>query len=433
MFSRLLLACLIALAFCLPAPAQGKDTTTVYFVTNRAKALENKHCSKNFDQFQSTFGSNIVYGVTEVKLPEKQYEWQHTCKRLKYLSNLRKEERLSFKSVVTGTCFSNVEPLKNVVATNKKVLLFVHGYNMDVTMSVQILARIVNDLKQLYPEDAADLVPIAFCWPSENRWHRYISDQERVQLSQPSFNKFMEEIGFGIRPDQTNTKTLSMISHSLGNTLTVNYLISRGQQISVPDHQIERVLLCSPDISYYLYFMNQDTILKNCDSVSVLFSGNDRPILVSRLLHNCPRLGSPFSQPSKVLARVLPKQMNPIFHFQVKPVPDWMKGIPAIAATCNDTDGSDKTTLDVPPTHFVDFTDLDVGMTRLALPFLTFQIGHSLPGPLLSSLLVSKDLRPPHSWNYIVDPKKLEKSGYFDEQIDRVMQTYKLQFIHQSK
>jgi len=125
----------------------------------------------------------------------------------------------------------------------RKVLVFVHGFNNRFDEAVFRFAQIVHDSK-------SRAIPVLFTWPSrgEVALSAYTYDRESANYSRDALEQLLATLS-----RNPNVAEINVIAHSMGNWVTLEALRTRSiQRASAPSRdrsdKLKNVLLVAPDV-----------------------------------------------------------------------------------------------------------------------------------------------------------------------------------------
>lgn len=168
---------------------------------------------------------------------------------------------------------------------DRKILLFIHGYNTSTTDAALRLAQFTHDSNYAG-------VPVLFTWASASRTTEYVFDLNSALIASQKIAEIQDLL------DQTNAEVYDIFAHSMGTFLTMQGLVERAQAGQLNRKgRLGHVVLASPDIDSDL-FRSQ---LARFDSIPekffVLLSRDDRALAVSSVIAGgVPRLGAADTQ-----------------------------------------------------------------------------------------------------------------------------------------
>lgn len=159
----------------------------------------------------------------------------------------------------------------------RKLLVFVHGYNVTFENAAKRSAQLKHDLK--FQGETA-----FFSWPSQGKLLGYWSDETAIREAEP----FLEEFLLNIAKKST-AESIYIIAHSMGNRAFGNvfpkvHLALKGNQ------SIKEIMLAAPDVGAKVFKNEIAPYLKfsNC-CCTVYSSGKDKALWGSWLAHGFAR------------------------------------------------------------------------------------------------------------------------------------------------
>ncbi|MBX9457703.1 MAG: alpha/beta fold hydrolase [Rhizobium sp.] len=235
----------------------------VYAVTTRNRINPD---SNVFDAGKATAPN---YAELTVSIPPthkpSQIEWPKGRK-----ANPAKDFAVTGQAVLSEAAFREaIHPGK---AGSNRVGIFVHGYNYNFQESLFRLAQISHDAR-------LDGTPILFSWPSQAAVAGYVADKESATYSRDYLAALMTEAVAG-RSD----KDVMVFGHSMGGWLVVEAL--RQLKLQGRDDVLAKlnVVLAAPDIDEDVFRTQMAVIGKMKNPMTILVSGDDRALAVSRLI-----------------------------------------------------------------------------------------------------------------------------------------------------
>ena len=153
----------------------------------------------------------------------------------------------------------------------RDVLVFVHGYNTDLTSAIFRTAQFAYDVN--YPG-----IPVLFSWASSGRTFDYVYDLNSALHARDALLETGDVLS------RTDAGGFNVIAHSMGTLLTVEamrqaVLEARGRP---NDFRVKNVALAAPDIDLAL-FKRQLEVLPTTDfPIFVLTSSDDQALSLSR-------------------------------------------------------------------------------------------------------------------------------------------------------
>nr|WP_283848708.1 alpha/beta hydrolase [Bradyrhizobium brasilense] len=159
------------------------------------------------------------------------------------------------------------------------LLVFVHGYNVSFFDAAMRTSQLAHDLS--FQGEA-----IFFSWPSAATTSGYSHDEEVVQLSEPAFNHFLDDL------EKSGASDIIIVAHSMGNRLVTKVLGSRAAQ-GKQTSNLRELLLAAPDINAEIF---REQILPGLEKLrgahkSIYASSADLALRASKIVHDYRRVG----------------------------------------------------------------------------------------------------------------------------------------------
>lgn len=170
--------------------------------------------------------------------------------------------------------------LETLPARDRDVLVFVHGYNTDLTSAVLRTAQFAHD-------SGFDGLPVVFSWASRGRTLDYVYDLNSALHAREN----LVEVGAALT--STRAEGVDLLAHSMGNLLTLEALRSAALVGRLERAlRLRSVTLAAPDVDLDLFRKQLSTIPRNVAPIYVLVSGDDRALAISRrIAGGVPRAG----------------------------------------------------------------------------------------------------------------------------------------------
>lgn len=160
----------------------------------------------------------------------------------------------------------------------RRVLLFVHGYNVTFNDALTATARISSEVQ--FP-----VIPVAYSWPSDGSYVGYWHDEDNVRGSSRRFMSFLEEF---LKKSPTE---VIIVCHSMGAREVTSALAELGRHGSrFP--ALQKIIFAAADISSK-EFLDEWPYLQKLEGVQFGFyaSDHDLALRLSHVVHRLPRLG----------------------------------------------------------------------------------------------------------------------------------------------
>jgi esterase/lipase superfamily enzyme len=118
----------------------------------------------------------------------------------------------------------------------KRVLVFVHGYNNQFDDALYRFAQIEKDSE-------APSIPVLFTWPSRGKLLAYPYDRESANYSRSALEKVLQAL-----VDDPQVKEVAVLAHSMGNWVALEALRQMAIRHGSVPAKIANVMLAAPDV-----------------------------------------------------------------------------------------------------------------------------------------------------------------------------------------
>lgn len=159
-------------------------------------------------------------------------------------------------------------------ATNRDILVYIHGYNQTFEQAVLDGARLSKGIKF-----AGDTM--VFSWPSRASLFDYNFDRESAMLSRDALDQEIEDL-----LASPAVGRVSIVAHSVGTMLTTEAL--RVLYAKLGDYAADRVgaiVLASPDIDMDVFTAAIPRIGPLAGKITIITATDDRALAVSRMVN----------------------------------------------------------------------------------------------------------------------------------------------------
>lgn len=155
---------------------------------------------------------------------------------------------------------------------NRKVLLFVHGYN---TMFAEALYRFT----QVVQDSRSPAAPVLFTWASRGQLAQYVYDTNSATIARDALEHTIRLL-FASDADQIN-----ILAHSMGNWVTIEAMrqIKMSDRLPHPS-KLGQVILAAPDIDVDVFKSEMRTFGKPRKPFYIVLSKDDRALAVSNFI-----------------------------------------------------------------------------------------------------------------------------------------------------
>ena len=164
----------------------------------------------------------------------------------------------------------------------RKILLFVHGYNNTTSDAILRLTQFVED-------SGYQGVPVLFTWASAAKAPRYVYDLNSALVARSKVGEMASVLA------QTNAKDIDIFAHSMGAFLTMEGLVDAQQEGRLGTRKsIANIMLASPDIDIDLFRTQIAQLPKPLiERIFLLVSEDDAALRFSRrIAGGVPRVGA---------------------------------------------------------------------------------------------------------------------------------------------
>jgi hypothetical protein len=165
-------------------------------------------------------------------------------------------------------------------ASEKQVLLYIHGYNNSFVDAVETAALLAIDMK-------FGGTVVVFSWPSGGAILDYLGDEDEVLTSRMNFVDFVSSI-----QDLSKIERLHVLTHSMGGRLITEAMDWMNGRPNYSDNMVYNLVLAAPDIYTSRFELALASMKALSSRVSLYASDNDEALVCSdRLAHGKPRAG----------------------------------------------------------------------------------------------------------------------------------------------
>jgi esterase/lipase superfamily enzyme len=178
--------------------------------------------------------------------------------------------------------------LKQHLPRNRRVLVFVHGFNNRFEDAVYGLAQIAHD-------SGADAAPILFTWPSRGSIFDYAYDRESTLYSRDALEETLRRVA-----SDPGVGEITVMAHSMGASLLMETLRQMAIRDGRVTAKVRNVILASPDVDFDVFATEWRSIGQPRPRLSVFASRDDAALRASRLVAgDVARLGqiNPLAEP----------------------------------------------------------------------------------------------------------------------------------------
>ena len=249
----------------------------VFFATNRTPAADSR-------VFFGPERGAMSYGITRVGIPPgHQLGRQEGPSVFKFEWSPDDHKHINVREVITLTPKNYYERLGRAVedSPDGKLMVFVHGYNVDFPDASRLVAQFANDLKFSGPV-------VLFSWPSQGSLTGYTIDETNAEWSQAHLNELLASL-----IENVPARNIYLVGHSMGNRILGEAMTTLATDRLDGDLIVFReIVMIAPDIDTDVFRLDMAPRLSNTGiNVTLYASSNDRALMASKAFHGYPRAG----------------------------------------------------------------------------------------------------------------------------------------------
>ncbi|NJN05380.1 MAG: alpha/beta hydrolase [Rhodobacteraceae bacterium] len=170
--------------------------------------------------------------------------------------------------------------LRPVPRRDRKLLIWVHGYNSTLTDAALRLAQFVEDT-------GYDGIPLLFSWASAGKLTSYVYDINSALMARDAIN------WLGAALARSSFESIDVVAHSMGNFLVLEAIRGAANaNLFDTSGKLKTVVLADPDIDYELFVTQVAALPPEKRRFYVLVSNDDRALALSSFLSRRPRVGN---------------------------------------------------------------------------------------------------------------------------------------------
>ena len=164
--------------------------------------------------------------------------------------------------------------------SNRRVLVFVHGFNTRFEAAVYRFAQIVHD-------SGAEAAPLLFTWPSRGSVFDYAYDKESANFSRDVLEALLQHLA-----KEPGVGEIAIVAHSMGAWLTTEALRQMAIRNGRIAPKIRQVILAAPDIDVDVFASQLRSMGHAPPQFTIFVSRADRALRLSRgIAGDVERLG----------------------------------------------------------------------------------------------------------------------------------------------
>ena len=273
----LLVGCASAPKAEVQAAESKAHTVDVFYATDRdAKP-------GGVEDFAGTRGS-MSYGIATVGIPPN-HEIGHreapSVFKFEWSADERKHIAVTGLLPMDQTEFYQQLSWAVEKSRDRRLMVFIHGYNTPFAEAARLVAQFATDLKFAGPV-------LLFSWPSEGSLTGYAVDETNTEWSQPHLVQVLKGV-----LDRTQAERIYLVAHSMGGRLLARSYLTLIADRPTDDHKrMREMILVAPDIDADLF--RQDIAGRLAGTgihVTIYASSGDRALMASHAFHGYARAG----------------------------------------------------------------------------------------------------------------------------------------------
>lgn len=162
----------------------------------------------------------------------------------------------------------------------KRLMIFVHGYNVDFPEAARGLAQFSTDLK-------FDGPVLLFSWPSQNTLMGYAKDATNADWSQTQLTRVITDV-----LDRTDATQIFLVAHSMGSAALTRAYTNVINERPLDIYRVQHMVLVAPDMDADIFRHEVAPRLASARTPVTLYaSSGDRALMASKTFNGYPRAG----------------------------------------------------------------------------------------------------------------------------------------------
>lgn len=252
----------------------GARTVELFYATTRATESRGEFGRERGD---------LSTGIVDVAIPPNHVigrNEQPSMFRFEWSEDERKH--IAYRGTRPLTNDGFIQQLNTAIEQSpaKRLMVFVHGYNVDFPEAARGLAQFSTDLK-------FDGPVLLFSWPSRNSLMGYAADATNADWSQTHLARVLTDV-----LDRTDAEQIFLVAHSMGSlTLTRAYTnVIRERPLDI--YRIQQMVLIAPDMDADVFRHEIAPRIASAHTPVTLYaSSGDRALMASKTFNGYPRAG----------------------------------------------------------------------------------------------------------------------------------------------
>lgn len=249
----------------------------VYFVTDRAALPGSK-------KFYGSDRGEISFGITQVGIPPGHEMGRHegpSLLKFEWSPNEHKHIKVLGVQNLAQDAFADKLARAVEASPDGKLMIFVHGYNVDFREGSRVLAQFAKDLKFRGPV-------VLFSWPSRGSLTGYAVDSTNAEWAATDFIRLLDAM-----LNRIPAKDIYVVAHSMGNRVLARGMTALAEVRSQADlAKFREMVMIAPDIDADVFRNNlAPRLARTGIHITLYASSNDRALMASKAFNGYPRAG----------------------------------------------------------------------------------------------------------------------------------------------
>lgn len=256
-----------------PSPRQ----VDIFFATNRAPEIDSGN-------YFGTERGEMSFGISHVGIPPGHIMGRKEQPSVfKFQWSPDEHKHIKVRDVLRLTQKDFLQRLTEAVSESPggKIMIFVHGYNMEFNQAARDVAQFANDLKFSGPV-------LLFSWPSQGGLTAYTVDETNAEWAQADFVELLNTL-----LETVAAQNVYLVAHSMGNRILGRGMTTlAGDRLSGDLIVFREIVMIAPDIDADVFRLDIAPRLERTGiHVTLYASSDDRALMASKAFHGYARAG----------------------------------------------------------------------------------------------------------------------------------------------
>ncbi len=263
--------------------AENGYIQTVFYATNRKKT--GKDAVEDYFNGKRLRDDKMHYGIAKVNIPFSHKKGMLERPWMGYKSLQNEKQHIfvrTLKDFNEKGFFSAIKAKPSWKGSEKDLLVYVHGFNVDFNEAILRAGQIAFDF-------GFAGTPIAFSWPSEGEATSYNLDRADALYSAKYLELFLEKLSA-----KNPKRKIHIIAHSMGNQALLHGL--RLMAYKNKKKRFASVILAAPDFDAEFFTQQISKEIRPLAASWTIYTSNkDAALWASENFNSVKRLGTPLS------------------------------------------------------------------------------------------------------------------------------------------